>query len=101
MPTCVILAAQMDGRSITTVEAFDNGPGAALDPIQQAFAETGAIQCGFCTPAMVLAARQLLSAEPNPTEAQVARRIGRRPLPLHRLCQAGGGGPACGRDVAR
>ncbi len=76
MPTCVILAAQMDGRSITTVEAFDNGPGAALDPIQQAFAETGAIQCGFCTPAMVLAARQLLSAEPNPTEAQVRDVLG-------------------------
>ncbi len=76
MPTCVILAAQMDGRSITTVEAFDNGPGAALDPIQQAFAETGAIQCGYCTPAMVLAARQLLSAEPNPTEAQVRDVLG-------------------------
>ena len=66
----------MDGRSITTVEAFDNGPGAALDPIQQAFAETGAIQCGYCTPAMVLAARQLLSAEPNPTEAQVRDVLG-------------------------
>ncbi len=76
MPTCVILAAQMDGRAITTVEAFDNGPGAALDPIQQAFAETGAIQCGFCTPAMVLAARQLLSTEPNPTEAQVRDVLG-------------------------
>jgi putative selenate reductase molybdopterin-binding subunit len=76
MPTCVILAAQMDGRSITTVEAFDNGPGAPLDPIQQAFAETGAIQCGYCTPAMVLAARQLLSAEPNPTEAQVRDVLG-------------------------
>ena len=76
MPTCVILAAQLDGRSITTVEAFDNGAGAPLDPIQQAFAETGAIQCGFCTPAMVLAARQLLSAEPNPTEAQVREVLG-------------------------
>jgi putative selenate reductase molybdopterin-binding subunit len=71
-----MLAAQADGRSITTVEAFDNGPGAPLDPIQQAFAETGAIQCGYCTPAMVLAARQLLAHEPAPTEQQVRTVLG-------------------------
>jgi putative selenate reductase molybdopterin-binding subunit len=64
-----MLAAQADGHAITTVEAFGSGP--SLHPIQQSFAETGAIQCGYCTPAMILAAKQLLDAEPSPTEAQV------------------------------
>ncbi len=67
-PTCVLLAPQAEGRSVVTVEALN--PGQALHPIQQAFAETGAIQCGYCTPAMVLATRQLLDREPNPSEAQ-------------------------------
>ncbi len=71
LPTCVLLAPQADGHSLITVESFDRGPGAPLHPIQQAFAETGAIQCGYCTPAMVLAARMLLDKEPGPTEAQV------------------------------
>jgi len=75
-PTCVLPAARMEGRSIVTVEAFDGGPGAPLDPIQQAFADTGAIQCGYCTPAMVLAARELLDAEPNPTEEQARSALG-------------------------
>ncbi|MBP7693852.1 MAG: molybdopterin-dependent oxidoreductase, partial [Anaerolineales bacterium] len=70
-PTCVLLAPQVEGRTVVTVEALDAGAGRALHPIQQAFAETGAIQCGYCTPAMVLAAQALLAAEPRPTEAQV------------------------------
>ncbi|HEX9796856.1 MAG TPA: molybdopterin cofactor-binding domain-containing protein [Anaerolineales bacterium] len=75
--TCVMLAAQADGKSITTIEAIGSHPQLGwretqgLDPIQQAFIETGAIQCGFCTPAMVLAGRWLLEHEPDPTEAQV------------------------------
>ncbi|MBI3241824.1 MAG: molybdopterin-dependent oxidoreductase [Chloroflexi bacterium] len=68
-PTCVMLAAQADGHSIVANESLNIGP--SLHPIHQAFAETGAIQCGYCTPAMALAAKQLLEKEPRPTEAQV------------------------------
>jgi len=68
-PTCVLLAAQAEGRAIVTVEALN--PTQALHPIQQAFAENGAIQCGYCTPAMVLAAKMLLDRQPNPSEAEV------------------------------
>jgi len=75
--TCVMLAPQVDGREVTTIEALrehpDLGwrPSAGLDPIQPAFVETGAIQCGYCTPAMILVARALLAREPNPSEEQV------------------------------
>jgi putative selenate reductase molybdopterin-binding subunit len=75
--TCVMLAAQADGKSIVTIEAIGSHPHlgwretGGLDPIQQAFVETGAIQCGFCTPAMVLAARSLLDDNPEPTETEV------------------------------
>jgi len=75
--SCITLAAQADGATITTIEGI-GGPqqrgwkgSVPLHAIQQAFVETGAIQCGYCTPAMVLAAKVLLETEPNPTEAQV------------------------------
>jgi len=72
--TCVMLAAQADGRDILTIEGVSpDRPGqrGVLDPIQQAFVETGAIQCGYCTPAQVLAAKALLDRNPHPTEAEV------------------------------
>ncbi len=75
--TCVMLAPQVEGRQVVTIEALgehpDPGwrPSRGLDPIQQAFIDTGAIQCGYCTPAMILAARALLEKESQPTEAQV------------------------------
>ncbi len=81
--SCTMLAAQADGAAITTIEGVaglkpeGQGPTQGwrgnidLHPIQQAFVETGAIQCGYCTPAMILAAQVLLETEPNPTEAQV------------------------------
>lgn len=75
--TCVMLAPQVDGREVVTIEALGEHPdpgwreSQGLDPIQQAFIETGAIQCGYCSPAMILAARALLQKESNPTEAQV------------------------------
>lgn len=75
-PTCVLLAAQMEGHRVDTVEALDRGPGAPLHPIQQAFAETGAIQCGFCTPAMVLAAQELLGKTLTPSEAEIRSALG-------------------------
>ncbi|MEJ2560309.1 MAG: 2Fe-2S iron-sulfur cluster-binding protein, partial [Anaerolineae bacterium] len=81
--SCTMLAAQADGAELTTIEAVagiareGHGPSQGwrgnvdFHPIQQAFVETGAIQCGYCTPAMVLASKVLLETEPNPTEAQV------------------------------
>ena len=75
--TCVMLAPQIDGRQIETIEAVGEHPAqgwrqsAGLHPIQQAFVETGAIQCGYCTPAMVLAAKALIEVNPDPTEEQV------------------------------
>jgi putative selenate reductase molybdopterin-binding subunit len=81
--SCSMLAAQADGTEITTIEgvagisAEGHGPSQAwrgnvdLHPIQQAFVKTGAIQCGYCTPAMILAAKVLLETESSPTEAQV------------------------------
>jgi len=75
--SCLISAAQAEGHPIQTIEVVGEHPDQGwrktegLDPIQQAFVESGAIQCGYCTPAQVLAARSLLSREPNPSEDQV------------------------------
>ena len=77
--SCVMLAAQADGREIVTIEGVSpDRPGARgpLDPIQQAFVETGAIQCGYCTPAQVLAAEALLARNPHPTESEVRDALG-------------------------
>lgn len=65
-PTCIMFAAQADGREIQTVEGLAERH--ELHPIQQAFVDTGAIQCGYCTPAMVLATQDLLTRVPDPSE---------------------------------
>jgi carbon-monoxide dehydrogenase small subunit len=67
--SCSTLAADMEGRSVVTIEGL--GTREALDPVQQAFVDHGAMQCGFCTPGMVLAVKALLSANPSPTEDEV------------------------------
>jgi aerobic-type carbon monoxide dehydrogenase small subunit (CoxS/CutS family) len=67
--SCTLLAAQADGRHVTTIEGL--GRREHLHPLQQSFVELGAIQCGYCTPAMILAAKALLNARPQPTEAEV------------------------------
>jgi aerobic carbon-monoxide dehydrogenase small subunit len=67
--SCLTLAIESQGHEITTIEGLAK-PG-ELDPVQEAFAETGGVQCGFCTPGMVLAARALLNDNPTPTEAEV------------------------------
>jgi aerobic-type carbon monoxide dehydrogenase small subunit (CoxS/CutS family) len=67
--SCLILAPQADARSITTVEGL--AVGGKLHPVQQAFVDQGAPQCGFCTPGMVLAAVGLLSVNPNPTRDEI------------------------------
>jgi putative selenate reductase molybdopterin-binding subunit len=67
--SCQMRAAQVEGREVTTVEALSTGD--QLHPIQQAFIETGAIQCGYCTPAQILTAKALLDRNPDPTEAEI------------------------------
>ena len=68
--SCTVLAVMADGASITTIEGL-SPPGAALHPIQAAFHEHHALQCGFCTPGMIMSVRQLLKNHPNPTEAEI------------------------------
>jgi aerobic-type carbon monoxide dehydrogenase small subunit (CoxS/CutS family) len=67
--SCVLFAAQAEGRAITTVEGL--GTADRPHPLQVAFADTGAVQCGFCTPGMLLSAKALLDENPAPTEADV------------------------------
>ena len=69
VPACLVPALRAQGRAVLTVEGM--GTPDALHPVQQAFVETGAIQCGYCTPAMELCARALLDAFPDPTEDEV------------------------------
>jgi len=71
--SCLILAPQADGADITTIEGVGNDK--CLDPIQEAFIETGAVQCGFCTPGMILAAKKLLEENPHPDEEEIKRGI--------------------------
>ena len=76
--TCTMLSAQADGARITTIEGTSpDGPGqrGIVDPIQAAFIETGAIQCGYCTPAQILAAKTLLDKNPDPTEAEAREAV--------------------------
>jgi carbon-monoxide dehydrogenase small subunit len=68
--SCLTLAVEMEGKSITTVEGLAIS-GERLHPIQEAFVSQGAIQCGFCTAGMELAAAHLLEQNPNPTEKQI------------------------------
>jgi aerobic carbon-monoxide dehydrogenase small subunit len=71
---CLVFAVQADGGEITTVEGVA-GPDGTLSPVQQAFREHHGLQCGFCTPGMMLTARWLLDHNPNPTEAEVREAI--------------------------
>jgi len=66
---CLVLAAQADGHDVVTVEGL--AAGEHLHPVQRAFVETGAVQCGFCTPGLVVAAADLLEREPDPSEDEI------------------------------
>jgi carbon-monoxide dehydrogenase small subunit len=66
---CLVLAVQANGAEILTIEGLK--PLQGLHPLQQAFVDKGAIQCGFCTPGMILSASSLLKQKPNPTEEQI------------------------------
>lgn len=67
--SCIMLAAQAEGHSITTIEGI--GSHEHLHRLQAAFVENGAVQCGYCTPAMILSAKALLDENPHPTEDEV------------------------------
>src|SRR5690606_11706566 len=75
--TCVMLAAQVEGHEVETIEGVGGQQqrgwrgSEPLHALQEAFVETGAIQCGYCTPGMIMAAKALLEENPNPTEAEV------------------------------
>ncbi len=67
--SCVMLAAQADGHAVTTIEGI--GTRENLHPLQAAFVEHGAVQCGYCTPAMILSAKALLDETPHPSEIEI------------------------------
>ena len=66
---CLVLAAQADGHEVVTVEGLADGDD--LHPVQEAFVETGAVQCGFCTPGFVVAAAELLRQTPDPSDDEI------------------------------
>lgn len=72
--SCLVLAASLDNRSIVTIEGITLG--ATLHPLQEAFVECGGVQCGYCTPGMILSATVLLQEAPQPTETEIRRALG-------------------------
>ena len=71
--SCILLTDSMHGKSITTIEGL--GDVSHLHPIQQAFIDAGAVQCGYCTPGMILTAKALLDRQPHPTPEQIREAI--------------------------
>ncbi|GCE46643.1 carbon-monoxide dehydrogenase small subunit [Thermosporothrix hazakensis] len=69
--SCTVLAVQADGGEVTTIEGL--APEGSLHPLQQAFWEKHGLQCGFCTPGMIMASAQLLKNNPNPSEAEIRK----------------------------
>lgn len=67
--SCLVLAVQVNGKEILTIEGMESAEG--MHPIQQAFIEKGAIQCGYCTPGMILSAKALLDRNPHPSDAEI------------------------------
>lgn len=68
--SCLYPAFEIEGKSVTTIEGL-HGPKHKLSAIQQAFVDNGAIQCGFCTPGMILSAKALLDSNPDPSEEEI------------------------------
>jgi aerobic-type carbon monoxide dehydrogenase small subunit (CoxS/CutS family) len=73
MYACLLLAVDCDGRQITTIEGI--GQGEELDPVQRAFIETDAFQCGYCTPGQIMSLRALLNETPDPTDEEIERAV--------------------------
>ncbi|OGP87622.1 MAG: (2Fe-2S)-binding protein [Deltaproteobacteria bacterium RBG_16_47_11] len=72
--SCLVLALDAEGKEITTIEGLETIEG-KLHPIQEAFLDKGAVQCGYCTPGMVLTAKAFLEKNPDPTETQIRKAI--------------------------
>ena len=71
--SCLVLAPEADGKKITTIEGLAEGD--ELHPVQEAFVEQGGLQCGFCTPGMILSTKALLDENTNPSEEEIRRGI--------------------------
>jgi carbon-monoxide dehydrogenase small subunit len=71
--SCITLASEVEGKEILTIEALASGE--SLDPLQEAFINHGAVQCGFCTPGMIMTAKALLAEKKNPTEQEIRKAI--------------------------
>ena len=69
VPSCLVLGVEVDGQQLTTIEGV--AAGSQLHPIQQAFLEDAALQCGICTPGFIVAAKALLDKEPDPSEERI------------------------------
>jgi carbon-monoxide dehydrogenase small subunit len=69
--SCTVLAAQADGAEVKTIEGLAEGSNGAMHPLQEAFWEHHGLQCGYCTPGMIMTAADLLARNPNPTEEEV------------------------------
>ena len=81
--SCLFPALEIEGRSVVTIEGLA-GPGTKLSDIQQAFVDRGAIQCGFCSPGMIMSAKALLDASPDPTDDEIREAL------LGNLCRCTG-----------
>ncbi|WP_433477657.1 (2Fe-2S)-binding protein [Spirillospora sp. CA-142024] len=70
---CLVAAGQAEGREVRTVEGLSEGPPGdeRLDPVQEAFVEAGAVQCGFCTPGLIVQAHDLIERNPAPSDAEI------------------------------
>jgi aerobic-type carbon monoxide dehydrogenase small subunit (CoxS/CutS family) len=71
--SCLVLAGQCEGKNVLTIEGLKRGE--KLHPLQRAFMDGGAVQCGFCTPGMILSAQSLLDRNPRPTEEEIQEAI--------------------------
>ncbi len=71
--SCLILALQVRGKTVLTIEGLAQGE--TLDPLQTAFIENGALQCGYCTPGMVMSGKALLEEHPNPSEQEIRQAL--------------------------
>jgi carbon-monoxide dehydrogenase small subunit len=71
--SCLMLALDAEGREITTIEGL--GQAGGLDPLQESFVSLGGLQCGFCTPGMIMTAKAILDENPRPTEAEVRTKM--------------------------
>jgi carbon-monoxide dehydrogenase small subunit len=73
--SCVLLTIECDGRNITTIEGLEDTKTGELDPIQQAFIDYTAFQCGFCTPGIIMTTKAMLDKKPSPTEEEVKQEL--------------------------